>query len=431
MSNANAIPLARVLARVDTRTVEAAVCWLLVVLVIFVNGADFRGANGEVFEVHWQIYLKLGVSALCGLVSCLLLFPQTYRALLSWPGLLVAMLTCWYGLCIPVGIEKLYCFACWAGVAGVTLFVPAAMRMLGAWGTMSAVAFGLALYVSVSWVVFLAFPEIGVAKEYVSSDHAIERMGGLGHPNELGIYCAFTVMVFLALGIKRRVPWIVVMPILCMAGAALLASFSRTAIAVTVLGSAIVLQDYWKKNALVPLMGGLLLAFAAFGLLATGRIDWIMDEALVKLSKSGASRELSSATGRDRIWQYGISQITESPLVGYGYGASRFVMNDYSFHCHNIVLNASMAGGVPAGILVVAQMFYCLWAMIFHPRAEIDGLGACILIGGLIESLLTTPVAAAQVFVWTMVIFWRGFDFRLAAEQLAAVEAEHRLSGTH
>ena len=44
-------------------SLQVVVCWILVALITFINGADFRGTTGaENFEVHWQIYLRLLLS---------------------------------------------------------------------------------------------------------------------------------------------------------------------------------------------------------------------------------------------------------------------------------------------------------------------------------------------------------------------------------
>ena len=267
-----------------------------------------------------------------------------------------------------------------------------------------------------SWIAYFYFPEVGVFKEQISNTYALERMGGLGHPNELGFYCAFTILLFVVIGITGRLPWFIVAPVLMLAGLALLKCYSRTAMIVTLIGLVFTLQNQWRSNIIVPvvcLFIGLTIAFAA---LSSGKVDWMLESVLSGVSKSGSSDELSSATGRDAIWKYGIEQIKASPVFGYGYGAARFVMYNHSFHCHNVVLNAMMAGGILAGVLLVVQLFYVFWGMLFQPRFEVDGLAVCFLIGGMVEGLLSATTPAAHFVIWSIILFWRPFGFSLARE---------------
>ncbi len=345
------------------------------------------------------------------------MFPFSYRDFLSWPGFTVTLALAWYGLCIPFGIEKVYCTAAWTCLVCGLVFVPTAMRTIGPWGTMSSLAFGLLLYVIGSWIAFLYFPEVGVFKELVSNTDAFERMGGLGHPNELGFYCAFTIIVFTVLGASGRLHWALVFPVILVTAAALVNCFSRTAMLVTMIGVIVSLQNVWRKNFGLTLAVVFVAVAVAFVVIGSGKVDWMIESALKGISKTGGSEDLSSATGRDRIWAYAMEQIKSSPVFGYGYGAARFIMYDYSFHCHNIILNAMLAGGVVAGIILVVQLLYLLWGIFFESRYEVDGLAACILVGGMVESLLTGTTPGAPLVIWVMIIFWRPCGMVLAKPQ--------------
>ena len=414
---ATAIPLSlhRENSSSEAWSLRSMSCWLLMVLITFINGADFRGTTGaENFEVHWQIYLRLLVSISSGAMAGLLLFPKSYRDFIAWPGFSVTLILVWYGVCVPFGIERVYCAAAWVCLTCVLVFVPTAMRVLGAWGIVSSIAVGLVLYVAGSWIAYIYYPEVGIYKEQITNTYALERMGGLGHPNELGFYCAFTILTFVAIGISKRLPWVVVVPVLLVAGLALLKCYSRTSMIVTTIGLIFTLQNQLRANIAIPIAGLFLGFVVAFAAVSSGKVDWIVEDLLSGVSKSGSSSELSSATGRDEIWKYGIEQIKASPVFGYGYGAARFIMYNHSYHCHNVVLNAMMAGGVVAGVLLLLQMFYVLWGMFFQPRYEIDGLAVCFLIGGMVEGLLSATTPAAHMAIWSMILFWRPFKFALA-----------------
>jgi O-antigen ligase len=174
-------------------------------------------------------------------------------------------------------------------------------------------------------------------------------------------------------------------------------------------------QAHWRRpgNAIGVLVAaglGVLVVFAAVG---TGELDWFIESTLQKLTKSGSTDELATATGRTDIWAYGIKKIAESPLVGYGYCSARFIMDEHSFHCHNIILNALMYGGVVPGLIVVGMLLYQLTAMINHPIAAIDGVVLLMCVAGMVDELLGAPSPAAAVTLWFSLLWWRQLGMQL------------------
>ncbi len=401
-------------------TLDKLVCWGLVMAVVFVMGADFRGDTGEDFQVHWQIYLRLLVAFVCGVVGVLLMFPRSFRDYLAWPGLLLTAYVGWYLVTIPTGIDRSFTAAAWVSLLGVAAFVPGAMRLLGGWGFMTAVAVGLTIYLIGSWIAYLLFPEIGVFQEQVTRTEVFERMGGLGHPNELGFYSAYTVLVFTSLGISKRMNMWLVAAGVALGAVTLVGCFSRTAIVVCCFGLVFALQGQWRVrgNAFAIALGLALATGAGLVALGSGKLDWAIDRALKKVTKSGSTEELATATGRTEIWQYGIKKISESPLTGYGYCSARFIMVDHSYHCHNIVLNAMMFGGVISGLIVGSMVLYFVYSLIFNPRPEVDGIIACMVAGGMIEGLISAPSPAASILLWIAMLFWRQQQMHIGWNQL-------------
>jgi hypothetical protein len=168
-------------------------------------------------------------------------------------------------------------------------------------------------------------------------------------------------------------------------------------------------QQQWKRPqnliALIALSGVAMLGlFIALGI---GKIDWLVSDVLVQLTKSGNTRELTTATGRTEIWSFAMEKIREAPLLGYGYSSTRFVMEDYSLHGHNMVLNAMLFGGVTAGFLMLAMLTTNLLAAIKMPCIEVDGIVLCIIVGGLVDGILPAPSPEASTFLWILLLFWR------------------------
>lgn len=388
--------------------VQAAIEWSLIIGVVFLNAADFRGDTGEEFSVHWQIYLRLLVSAAAGAYG-LLQLPKTIRDFITWPGLLVTAYILWYGITIPFSVDVKYSLVAWSSFVGVLLLIPATLRSLGGFQFLLAVASGLMLFVIGSWIAYLFFPEVGVFKEQITRTSVYERMGGLGHPNELGFYSALLVLVLAGLATCKRFSWFLASPGILLGLFTLSSSFSRTAIIACTIGLIFTLQNYWRRpgNYLAILLAGLLTMGVAFALLGAGRLDWIVERVLTSVTKSGSTDELASATGRTEIWAYGIEQILKSPAVGYGYCSARFVMSEHSYHCHNVVLNALMFGGLFSGLIVFAMVIYFLYSILFAANPVIDGLIVFLLIGGLVDGILGAPSPAAPTFLWFTILFWR------------------------
>jgi exopolysaccharide production protein ExoQ len=399
-------------------TLDRVACWLVTAAIVFLMGADFRGDTGGDFQVHWQIYLRLLVAAVAGGIGTLLLFPKTYRDFLCFPGILLVGYAGWYLATLPFSIAKGYSAAAWVSLAGVLLFIPAAMRVLGGFRLLTAIATGLVAFLVGSWFAYLFVPEIGVFNEQVTQTEVFERMGGLAHPNELGMYAAFTTVLFAGLGVSRRLSWSFAFLGMLLGIVTLIGCFSRTSMVVCAVGLAVTLQGQWRlRSNLTGISLGI--GLASFGLLiafGTGQLDWLIEDALRKLTKTGSTDELATATGRTEIWSYAISQIAESPLYGYGYCSARFVMEEHSYHCHNIVLNALMFGGIVSGLIVAAMCVYLLSGILFNPRPEIDGLASILLAGGMVEGLLGAPSPAAAIFLWFMLIFWRQLDMQVATQ---------------
>lgn len=419
---ATAIPKSRIGSRASewsfSWTIDQVLCWTLLAALIFVMGADFRGSTGGKFEVHWQIYLRLLLAFVSGVVGSLFLFPLTYRDFLTWPGILLASYILWYGVTLPMSINQSYSAAAWLSLVGIVLFVPAAMRILGGYRFMAAIAAGLTAFLIGSWVAYRVFPEVGVFHEQVTQTEVYERFGGLAHPNELGFCSAYTVLVFAGLGISKRVAWWLALPGIALGIVTLGACFSRTAMVTCTFGLIFTLQNQWRlrgtlSGILLAVSGILLFTFIALG---SGQIDWAVSDALKSMTKTGSMDELATATGRTEIWQYAIKLIGESPLFGYGYCAVRFLMEDYSHHGHNIVLNAMLFGGVIAGLIVLSMILYLAYGILFESRPEVDGLAACMLVGGLIEGLLGAASPATSTIVWMMLILWRQLDMRIGPD---------------
>ncbi|QDV54967.1 O-antigen ligase family protein [Rosistilla oblonga] len=390
----------------------------LVFAVVFLNAADFRGDTGEEFSVHWQIYLRLLICAVCGGTG-ILLVSKSYRAFLTFPGFLITLLIAWIGVTLPFSVDRTYSLAAYVSLGAVAMLIPAAMQILGGYRYLMIVAAGLVTFIVGSWIAYLVFPEIGIFKEQITQTEVLERMGGLGHPNELGLYSAFTTVLFAVLGYGRRLSYLIVVPAMLLSLVTLVVCFSRTSMGITLVGLLVVYRKelFTQQTVIATLLLAILAIPPIFVVAGTGGFDWLVGDALEKLSKSGTADELTTATGRTDIWAYAIQRIGEQPLHGYGYMTARFVMEKYSYHCHNIVLNMCLNTGVIGGMTLLSMVLYFVYAIYHDPRYEVDGLVAVILAGGLIDGLLFAAVPSAAVLIWFSALLWRQLDMQFDPPQ--------------
>jgi len=281
------------------------------------------------------------------------------------------------------------------------------------------VAAGLMTFIVGSWIAYLVFPEIGIFKEQITQTEVLERMGGLGHPNELGLYSAFTTVLFAVLGYGRRLSYLIVVPAMLLSLVTLVVCFSRTSMGITLVGLLVVYRKelFTQQTVIATLLLAILAIPPIFVVAGNGGFDWLVGDALEKLSKSGTADELTTATGRTDIWAYAIQRIGEQPLHGYGYMTARFVMEKYSYHCHNIVLNMCLNTGVIGGMTLLSMVLYFVYAIYHDPRYEVDGLVAVILAGGLIDGLLFAAVPSAAVLIWFSALLWRQLDMKFDPPQ--------------
>ncbi|MGN8119635.1 O-antigen ligase family protein [Labrys sp. 22185] len=96
------------------------------------------------------------------------------------------------------------------------------------------------------------------------------------------------------------------------------------------------------------------------------------DELLEFLSRSGSPDEITSGTGRSRIWAVVLELWSEQPLLGYGAGSAKYILpkNPLLFtaaaHAHNLFLNVLFSGGL-VGLLLFG------WGLVLAMRQAIGG----------------------------------------------------------
>ncbi len=169
-----------------------------------------------------------------------------------------------------------------------------------------------------------------------------------------------------------------------------------------------------RQRLFASMVGAFLLSAAA--IFFAGGLTSSDSESLADIaSRSGEANELSSLTGRVDIWGYAWNECLASPLVGYGYGASRFALQEdpnYPFkfeanHAHNLWLNTVLTTGFPGALLLLAMVVHLLLMNLRRPSAVPSIALGLIVVSSVTEPLLYTPMPHAHMFIWLIAVFWQ------------------------
>ena len=114
----------------------------------------------------------------------------------------------------------------------------------------------------------------------------------------------------------------------------------------------------------------------------------------------------ATLNGRTDLWQYTVDQIYESPVIGHGYFANRFVLLkkfDWAGHAHNSFLEIGLSNGLSGLLLLAAFVGYALYLCIkTGDQLLILALISCV-IQGFLNPILFVPGLPMLVLMLAMV----------------------------
>ncbi len=261
------------------------------------------------------------------------------------------------------------------------------------------------------------------------------RFGNLSFYRAAGSYDGAAYMLFLAsivligfmLSRQIKMPkWVPVALIITTAG--FVASFSRTMIATfALLACALILirfRDVISRRVLSWVAGVVLVLLTLVAFVPP--ITQVVSANLDGLFGARGERDINSLNGRTVLWSYVIGQIQAHPLTGSdapitaaraGWGASTDEMLDVG--AHNIILDYTYRGGLPAGVALCVLLVLSLWralALWLSPAltaSQRQGFLIVLLsgVGFLLVNLMSAPMKIPQLGA----IFWIGCGYLAAA----------------
>jgi exopolysaccharide production protein ExoQ len=377
-------------------------------------------SNERAFAVDWQTLLRLGLCASCGLYG-LWHLNLTLPLFGRFAGLWCILFGLWALLSVPFSDTWMYAAAAVFSLWCVILFAPAVLMQLGGRRTVETILAGTLLLVGLNWFFYFAVPQIGrTPYQLPDGGDIIYRLGN--DAQQLGLQAAWAVGFLLALAFARlRRGWTLWLPLaLCVVTLPL--TQSRTAM---LTAAAIVGWVCWRHaSALQRWFAALfLLMVAAVGAfcISAGLLAFDGDELLSHIARSGEADEIYSVTGRTEIWEFAQEKVLESPLLGYGYGSSRFALSghrDPNFspdHAHNLLLNVALGSGIPAAALLVIMLAAQIRGLARQESVVPQIATVIVLVAGFSEPVLFGPMPRSHTLIWLVMLFWRPLGASLGA----------------
>lgn len=373
-------------------------------MVAFGNLVDLEADNDKV-SISGQAFVKIVMLGLGGIYGGIgfLSDIRVRQMLFSFPMMWMVILFGCFCLAIPGSPIVLESFASTVSIACVILMTITALVQMGIRSVLKTLFYAMALYVLVSWAAFILKPDVGVFLEPTVDGQSVARMGGLAHPNTLGQVSGLTLVLGLLLFNLESKLSVFKTAVVLLAAGALVFSLSRTSLLACIVAIAVVYRYHIFRRkylfyALVAACIGLVaLMFAAvvFDLGAT------IQSKIGLVSKSGDTDELFSATGRTEIWAHALHLISQRPLTGYGAATTKIYLADYSYHCHNLVINIAFSTGVFGGLIAFWMCLERTFRLFFRHHPIADALVAFILVNGLFENVIFSILAGIPTMIWT------------------------------
>jgi len=298
----------------------------------------------------------------------------------------------------------------------VVLFAPTAFAVLGTRMTILLVIGAIMMTLAASWFLYLFMPEYGVMIELTDSsgDYGVERMGGTSHPNVLAgssVLC-FVATLYLMVGRKLSLFWTIPIAFVCLATLAM--TGTRVAVAAGFLSIMIVYRGVLLNRKVFPfVVGAAALVVLAIGVSLASDTSGMGSKSLLQsLTRSGDVDEISTLTGRAEIWEYCIKKIGESPVIGYGPGSPKPMLEtqDTLLHTHNVILHMSFVGGLLGGFCVI--MLFLHQAVVslkaIYPLPAM--ISIIILMNSMTENPIFDYVPGAPTILFLVAIFWPTLD---------------------
>ncbi len=395
-----------------------------VIAIVFAANIDLPKIDRAVdaYKTGPQSLIKFAILILAGMLGAWGWWrnPLTRRMFISIQGGLLLVLC---ALHLPACIGALsptIAFSSGIAFTCTLLVAAAAMSHLGPKCVMFDILFGLFLYLIGCLFAYFLIPDMAIFMEVLSPTQIVQRIGGLGHPNILGrtaIFCMLFLFSACYGGLVRWRWFWFWFPLLAIET---VISLSRTPVIGAAVALGVVCLPLIRRPTTVYIIG-LCIAVGVFGLiLAEGTIgtDKLLGKFVSASTKTGEIEELTSATGRTRIWWEAFQIAKQRPIFGHGAGASPIAMAGFSGHAHNVFLDVAINLGFPAALVALFLMAWNLYDGIVSRVPILVSTAVFIFVVSLAERPLFSPIPDSMTLIWMLTTLWPVY-LRIVPDHLA------------
>ena len=375
--------------------------------ITFVTDAQFRVRGAGDIDADWQSLLKFALWIGAGVIGAGHMPPL--ERLMGRPGpalwlayIVIALLSSLYSP-IPA-----YSFGCAFALLCFFAFAYALITRLSEGQIFWTFVLTLTVFNAISWVVFVAYPELGTSAAWTYEGILYRMCGIAGQATNLGEICAKYVGAVFLLWWAGRCRLLPALILVAFGAVTLVATDCRTMIIATGLGIAAVVAS---RSAWL-LAGGVL---ATLALLAVFLLVPHLSDALgAHFSRSGDATEVYTLTGRLEIWNFVWRQIMERPVLGWGYNSSKAVLGQHlGFEnglmvdsAHNLFLQSLLSVGFIGTVPLIGVLVLLGARLLMRPPPLVAYFAIIVLIGSVSDTSAvgTTPTLLTLLFL--MISIW-------------------------
>jgi O-antigen ligase len=357
-------PVVQALGAVDVPRAARCICFLAIVLVIWVSLRPFpdlsdpgvgEGDKGKLAST----YITLGIFAVAALMLTASRHAPALRSLLT-PTFVI--LCCW--MCINTAFshdfelssQRLVLSGSVIVLAASLLLLPDSQIDLDRWLGAAALIFIALCYLG---VVLEPSLSMHTARDTFESQLAGDWRGPFGHKNVAAPVMAMLVFIGMYLASRRKN--VSAIAIICLAAAFLVLTRGKSAMALFAFAFLLSVLVVAVKSTVLRAC----LCFAPLVCLNLVTVGSVFSQSLSEIVKLLPLD--STFTGRTEIWEFAISSLSLRPFLGYGFAAfwgdsaiENLVQDDRiawaagASHSHNGYLDSALTMGYPGLALIIA-----------------------------------------------------------------------------
>jgi len=393
--------------RSDTAT---RILFFLAALQAFLGPLDLADASTRmVVGLDKTVACKLVLAGLMAVASVwgLWNFSEVRNAIMTIPGTLVMLLlgmtlvggtSGLTGAALPTSLINISTF-----IFVITILTVAGPRIfslaivLGSLGTA-----GLGLYL------FYFVPESGVFLEPIEGGQFLGRLGGAAHPNSVARSSIMAILLTVYLSRTKEFSVPVTLTLIFVLGWAFVLAKSRTAFIAGGLGLLLLYSDRLRSRRAIGtfVMLTVLGLASVFALFAVGKEQRLVEKVVGLVAKSGSLQELTTATGRTDIWAEASKFVAQRPLTGWGLNSGPALLPNHSQATHNAVMNASLSGGIFAGLAMLCLQLWLIWTAFQSPHLLVRGVAIFLFFSCLTEDTVMETFPGPCTMMWYMCLIY-------------------------